>query len=162
MITDEATRSFLSGHRIAVVGASDSAGNCGRTICAELAGHGYEPVPVHPTLDALDGRRCFATVGAIEPPVDGVIVMVPSEQSAAVVEDAAAGGVTRVWLFQGIGKGSVSEDALAACDRHGLETVPGACPLMFLTPVGGMHHLHRRVRQLRHQVEKPVTIGTGS
>lgn len=155
MITDDAVRSFLSGHRFAVVGASDSKGSFGRTIAQALVDHGYEVVPVHPSLRALDGRRCFQRVADIPEPVDGVVVMVGGDAAAAVVEEAAAAGVHRVWLFKGLGgAGAASREAMAACDAHAMEVVGGACPLMFLEPVAAIHRIHRTARQLHGAIEK--------
>jgi uncharacterized protein len=155
MITNDVVRSFLAGHRLAVVGASDSKGSFGRTIAQALADHGHEVVPVHPTLGTLDGRRCYQRLADIPEPVDGVVVMVGGDAAAAVVEDAAAAGVDKVWLFKGLGgPGAASPEAIAACADHGLETVAGACPLMFLEPVAAIHRIHRSARHLHGALQK--------
>lgn len=155
MITDDTVHSFLSGHRFAVVGASDSKGSFGRTIAQALADHGYDVVPVHPSLRSLDGRRCYQRVADIPEAVDGVVVMVNGDAAAAVVEDAAAAGVHKVWLFKGLGGGgAASPEALLACEAHGMDVVGGACPLMFLEPVAAIHRIHRSARQLHGAVEK--------
>jgi predicted CoA-binding protein len=75
--------------------------------------------------------------------VDGLLVMVPAEVAAGVVGEAIDRGIPRVWLHRGVGKGSVSSDAIAKCRAHGVAVVDGACPLMFEQPVGGVHRLHR-------------------
>ena len=60
-----------------------------------------------------------------------------------------AQGVESVWLFKGIGgSGAVTDEAMALCAENGLTVVAGACPLMFLEPVGWFHRLHRGVRRL--------------
>ena len=153
MITEQAVGTFLAGHRIAVVGASTSAGSFGRTVCSALADHGYEVVPVHSTVDVLDGRRCYPRLTDIPEPVDGVIVMVPGASATTVVDEAADAGIRQVWLFKGIGgPGAVSEDSLAACERHRIDPIAGACPLMFLEPVRGIHRFHRAVRRAKGAV----------
>ena len=155
MITEQAVRTFLDGHRIAVVGASTSSGSFGRTVCSSLADHGYDVVPVHPTVTVLDGRACYPHLADIPDPVDGVIVMVPGASASAVVEEAAGAGIRQVWLFKGVGgPGAVAEDSLAACERHQIDPVAGACPLMFLEPVKGVHRFHRAVRRARGDVER--------
>lgn len=155
MITNDTVHSFLAGNRIAVVGASASSGSFGRAICTALADHGYEPIPVHPSVDTLDGRPVYPRLQEIPAPVDGAIVMVPGDAAAAVVDDAAAAGIHKVWLFKGIGgPGAVSDESLAACKAHGMETVVGACPLMFLEPVSMVHRIHRSARRLRGGVER--------
>ena len=149
-VDPERAAAFLTGHRLAVVGASDDPKNFGRTICRELAGHGHEVVAVHPSATAVDGLPCVPTLAAVEGHLDGVIVMVPADASADVVRQCVDRGVTDVWLFQGIGSaGAVSTDALRLCDEHGIEVIAGACPLMFLEPVGWFHRLHRSARRHR-------------
>jgi len=152
-ITEDAVLTFLAGHRIAVVGASTSKDSFGRTVCRALADHGYDVVPVHPRVALLDGRRGYPSLTDIPAPVDSVIVMVPPDAVPAVIEDAAAAGIHQVWLFKGVGgAGSVSDEALAACERHRIEPIAGACPLMFLEPVRGVHRFHRRIRRMKGDV----------
>ena len=155
MITNESVRSFLDGHRIAVIGASDRKDSFARTIDRALVDHGYDVVPVNPRLMELDGRPCYATVADIPEPVDGAIVMVGPDHSTEAVEDVAAAGVERIWLFKGVGApGAASPDAISACEQHGLQTIAGACPLMYLEPVGSVHKIHRSIRRVRGALEK--------
>jgi predicted CoA-binding protein len=77
-----------------------------------------------------------------------VIVMVGQDRAAGVVRQAVTRGVGHVWLFKGLGgDGAVSDEALALCEQHGIEVVAGACPLMFLEPVGWFHRIHRSARR---------------
>jgi len=157
MITNDAVRTFLEGHRIALVGASDAKDSFARTIDLALVDHGYEVVPVNPRHDELGGRPCYPRVTEGPAPVDGAIIMVGSDHAAEVVDDVAAAGIARVWLFKGLGsQGAATPGAIEACERHGLETVAGACPLMFLEPVGAGHRMHRGIRTWRGAVERPA------
>lgn len=141
---------FLSGRRIAVVGASDDPKNFGRTIYHELREHGYEPVAVHPTATSVDGDACYPDIAAVPGDVDGAIVMVPAARSADVVEQCLEAGVPKVWLFRGIGSaGALSDEAVSRCRARGVPVVEGACPLMFLEPVGWFHRVHRFARRHR-------------
>ena len=155
MITNDAVQAFLAGHCIAVAGASDQKNNFGRTIVVALADHGYDPIPIHPTEALVDGRRAYPHLQDVPSPVDGVIVMVTGNAAAEVVDDAAAAGIEHVWLFKGIGgAGAVSPASLAACERHGIDPIAGACPLMFLEPVTAIHRIHRSIRRHRGAVEE--------
>ena len=79
-------------------------------------------------------------------------------KATAVVQQCIECGVPRVWLFQGIGgAGAVSDDAVALCRTHGVEVVAGACPLMFLEPVGAAHRFHRFMRRLNGGVGEAVS-----
>lgn len=146
---DEArARAVLAGaQRVAVVGASDARDSFGRTVVRELRRRGRDVVAVHPTATSVAGEPAVATVAEAWP-VDLAVVMVPAPVAADVVRDCAAAGVARVWLFRGLGgSGSASAEAVAAAEEAGVELVPGACPLMFLEPVGLVHRIHRSVRR---------------
>ena len=52
--------------------------------------------------------------------------MVGPDHATEAVEDVAAAGVQKIWLFKGVGApGAASPDAISACERHGLDTVAG-------------------------------------
>lgn len=143
-----AAKEFLAQRHIVVVGASDAKGNFARSIYRELRANGYEVVAVHPSAGSVDGDRCFADLASVPGVIDGVIVMVDREVSAAVVRDCVARGVSRVWLFRGIGgPGAVSEEAVQIARDAGLSVVEGACPLMFIGSPGLVHRIHRFVRR---------------
>lgn len=151
VVEEARARAFLDdAERVAVIGASDAKESFGRAIVEELRSHGRDAVAVHPTATTVAGQPAHASVADVPGPVDLAIVMVPAAAAAGVVHECAAAGIRRVWLFKGIGgAGSVSPEALAACEEHGLEVVAGACPLMFLAPVGFVHRVHRSVRRAR-------------
>ena len=157
-IDADSARSFLESGRLAVVGASGGSKNFGRTIYRELKNKGVEVVAVHPGGGTIDGDQCAPSLSAVDGHVDGAIVMVPSSHAAQVVRDCIDKGIRKVWLFRGLGgEGSVSEEALELCRENGIEVVPGACPLMFLEPVGWFHRLHRSARRRRGAIA--VTAG---
>ena len=53
-----------------------------------------------------------------------------------------------MWLFKGIGgPGALSDEVVRLCEDNGIDVVAGACPLMFLEPVGWFHRLHRSARR---------------
>src|SRR5664280_1080446 len=93
MIESKSVEDFLTHHRYAVVGASDDPKNFGRTICREMSNRGYDVVPVHPQAAAVDGMPCFADLASVPGDLDGVIVMVPAQRSAEVVQSAVENGV---------------------------------------------------------------------
>jgi len=137
---------FLARPRIAVVGASGVHAKFGYTVFSELRDHGHDVVPVNPRALDIDGQPCLAGIDQLPGDVDAAIIMLAGEAAADAVSDCAAHGIRYVWLFRGAGEGAVNERTLAICRDHGMVTVPGACPLMFLQPVSGVHkaHLHMR------------------
>jgi predicted CoA-binding protein len=141
---------FLAGEIIAVVGASDDRGNMGGAILRELWLHGHRVVPVHPTARLVGGHRCYPTIADVPGPVDGAVVVLPAGAAVDVVGQCIAAGVPAIWLFKGIGgEGAVSDEAIALCHEAGIPVVPGACPLMFIQPVGTIHRIHRAARRAR-------------
>jgi predicted CoA-binding protein len=146
---------FLAQRRLAVVGLSQRPTDFATTIYKELRRRGYDAIPVGRNVDTVDGAQCYRSLtdvpGAMDRPgsIDGVVVMVGSAAALGVIEDAAVVGIPRVWLFKGLGgKGALSEPAVSACRTHGMQVVEGACPMMFLDPVTGVHRVHRFGRRL--------------
>lgn len=154
MIDPVQARSFLEHGRIAVVGASDDKNNFGRSVCEALLDHGCDVVAVHPSASNAGRVKAYPSVGSVPTPVDTAIVMVPAGVSAGVVRDCIAAGIRRIWLFKGFGPGAVSDEAVQECRVAGAEVVAGACPFMFLEPVGGVHRFHRSLRRLNHSVAR--------
>ena len=155
MITTTAVTEFLAGRRIAVIGASDDKANFGATIYRALREHGYDVVAVNPNAEAVAGDHCYPDLGSLPAPVDGAIVMVNQARAADAVRACVEHHVPRVWLFKGLGgPGALSDEAVKLCQDNGIDVVAGACPLMFLEPVGWFHKLHRSARHLNGSLTK--------
>jgi predicted CoA-binding protein len=136
-VSTESVASFIAARRLALAGVSGSGKGFGNAVLKELTAKGYDIVPVHPRAASLGGRTAFAAVGAITPPVEGLIVVLPPPEAARMVREAAAAGIRRVWLQQG----AESDEALAAAREHGVDLVQGHCILMFAKP-HGLHSFH--------------------
>ena len=144
---------FLDLPRLAVIGASADEKKFGNTIYRNLRDAGRNVVPVNPGEENVAGDRCYASVKDVPDGIDGAIVMTSAEHSADVVRDCIDAGIDHVWLFKGLGgPGATSDEALRLCEEAGIETIAGACPLMFLEPVRGAHRMHRSIRHLRGAV----------
>jgi predicted CoA-binding protein len=136
-----APETFLSHHRLALVGLSRDPRSLSRALFAELRARGYDVVPVNPSVHSIDGVECAASVRDVHPPADAAIVMTPAAQSADVVRDCAFAGIRHVWFHRGVGPGSVSDDALSACADAAVDFVEG-CPFMFMPRAGWIHRAH--------------------
>lgn len=141
-------RAFLDRPRIAVIGASADPKKFGNTVFRALRDHGIEVVPVNPRATDVDGVACVARIRDLGPTVDAAMIMLAGDAAVEAVEECGAHGIRHVWLFRGAGAGALSERALQAGERFGIEVVPGACPLMFLPPASGVHSMHLHVRRL--------------
>lgn len=129
--------SFLSLHRIAMVGVSHDAKHFSRAVFRAWRGRGYDVVPVNPGVEHIEGARSFARVQDVAPAPDAALVMTPARAAEQVVADCAAAGIRRVWLYRR------SPAAEALCVRSGIESIAGECPMMFLPDMAWPHRLHR-------------------
>jgi uncharacterized protein len=150
----ETIEDFLGQKRLAMVGISRDPKGFSALLYNELARRGYDVVPVNPQIPEAMGRKCFAHVQDIEPPVEAALLMTSPEVTAAVVRDCAEAGIHRVWMYRAAGQGAVSTEALEFCRERGIRVVPGECPLMFLPKSGGIHWLHGLLRKLTGRYPK--------
>ena len=133
---------FLALKRIAVVGVSRNPKEISYTLWQELRQRRYDAVPVNPSATEIDGKRSYASVREIDPPVEGALIMTTAAVAEQVLDDCAAAGVRHVWLYGGLGGGATSAATIAAAERHGLDTVAGHCPYMFLPGTSVFHRMH--------------------
>jgi predicted CoA-binding protein len=135
---------FLAQRHLAFVGVSRDTKQFANAIYRRLRADGRTLYPVNPAAggNPIEGDRSYAHLAEVPDPVDGVVVMVPAVAAATVVRHAVERGIPRVWLHRGVGRGSVSEEAVQVCRDNGIAVVDGACPLMFDEPVRGIHRIH--------------------
>jgi predicted CoA-binding protein len=142
---------FLGQRRIALVGVSRDPRDLSRTLFKELRARGYDVVPVHPSLESVDGVACARRLQDVRPRVDGALLMTPPLVTDRVVRDCTEAGVTRVWMHRGAGQGAVNPVAVSYCRDHGIAVVDGACPFMFLPRAGFVHRTHAWLARLIHR-----------
>jgi predicted CoA-binding protein len=149
MVTTESVARFLAQPRITVVGASDAKDNFGGAIYRALKAHGHDVVAVNPKAQQVDGDPCYPSLASVPGSLGGVLVMVNAADAVGVVLECASFQVRDIWLFKGLGgPGAVSDEAIDLCHQAGVNVVEGACPMMFLEPVGVAHRIHRGLRRL--------------
>lgn len=149
MVTSESIARFLAQPRITVVGASDAKDSFGGAVYRALKAHGHDVVAVNPHAQQVDGDSCYPSLASVSGSLGGVLVMVKAPEAVGVVRECLSMNVRNIWLFKGLGAaGAVSEEALQLCVGAGADVVAGACPLMFLEPVGVGHRIHRGLRRL--------------
>lgn len=153
--SERAAQEFLTHRRFAVVGASADPKAFGNTVYKALRDAKYDVVPVNPSAQVIEDDPAYPDLASAPGPFDGVVVMVNKDAAVDVVRQCAAQGVPRVWLFKGLGApGSVSDEAIALCRDNKIEVVAGACPLMFIEPVGWFHKAHRSMRHVNGSLSK--------
>lgn len=141
---------FISGKRIAVVGASryKEKNRFGNMAATELKRRGYEVCLVHPLAKAIDGEAAYPSLSALQGRVDGVLVSVPAEKGADVLREAAAVGLRNVWVQNG----GESPELIRLGEELKLNLVTGKCILMYAQPVRGFHRIHRFIARLSGQL----------
>ena len=144
---DQQVKEFVQGKRLALVGASRSGKKFGNSIATELAARGYQVFLVHPEAQEIGGLRCYPSLSALQGQVDGVVICVTPRQASQALRDAAAAGISKIWLQQG----ADSPEVLAAAKEAGVNPVRGKCILMYASPSGkvpGLHGFHGTIMKL--------------
>jgi len=141
---DQAIEEFVKEKRIAILGVSRSGKKFGNIVYTELKQRGYQPVIVHPEASEINGDRCYASLGELQGQVDSVLICLPPHKSAQALHDAAAVGLTKIWISQG----ADSPEVQAVARDLGLHPVTGKCILMYAQPVQGFHNFHRLFAKL--------------
>ena len=145
---DQAIQDFINGKRIAVVGVSRNKEKFGNMAFTELSARGYQVFAVHPTAQEIAGARCYPSLTALRGQVDGALVVVPPQQAAPVLREAASIGLRNVWLQQG----AESPEVVALARDLGLYLVARKCVLMYAPPVRSFHGAHRFFARLFGQL----------
>jgi predicted CoA-binding protein len=139
----EPVAEFLGGKRIAVAGVSREPGQAANAVYRKLRDCGYVVFPINPKAGEVEGDRCYADVGSLPEPVDGLVVVTHPDVSGDLVRQCAERGVGRVWFHRAFGQGSVSEEAVRECEARGVRCIVGGCPLMYCEPVDFGHRCMR-------------------
>jgi len=145
---------FLAQERIAMVGVSRNPKDFSASLFHELCRRGYDVVPVNPNASEVHGKPCFTHVQDIQPKVDAVLLMTTPAVTDVVVSDCVAAGASIVWMYRAVGKGAVSEKAIAFCQEHGIRVIAGECPFMFLDGGDAIHRLHGLFRKITGRYPK--------
>jgi uncharacterized protein len=148
MVSLDRIQDFLAQKRFAFAGVSRQPKDFSQALFREFRARGYDPVPVHPAADAIDGISCVRSLHDIDPPVDSVLFMTPTAVTDVLVRECAQAGIKRVWLYRGGGPGAGSPGAVKFCEDNGIAVIPGECPFMFFPETGWMHRVHGFVRKI--------------
>ena len=148
---DVKVNDFLAQKRIAVAGVSrnDSGHPAANLIYRRLKKMGHDVFAVNPHMPAFDGDRCYPDVRSIPGGVEGVVVVTRPEIAERIVRECGEAGIRRVWMHQGLGKGSsVSPQAVEYCRQHDISVIAGACPMMYGPGVDFGHTCARWILKL--------------
>jgi uncharacterized protein len=150
----EPVATFLKGRRFAVAGVSRQPGQAANAVFNRLKQSGYEVFPVNPKASQIQGTTCYPNISAIPGSLDGVVIATAPATAAEIVRQCADHGVRQVWFHRSFGDGSVSDEAVRACQARGISSIVGGCPLMFCEPVDVGHKCMRWWLQRTGRVPK--------
>ena len=142
MTTLSLVREFLSQKRFAMIGVSRNPKDFSRTLFGDLLKHGFDVLPVNPHADDIDGKKPFASIRDVSPPVTSALLMIPPLFMQQVLQDCSEAGVTLVWIYGVMGSKSVDSRTLKFCEDRGMRVIAGHCPYMFLPDAAMFHRLH--------------------
>ncbi|KYP80454.1 CoA-binding protein [Ferroacidibacillus organovorans] len=114
---------FSTIRTIAVVGLSDNPDRDSYRVASYLLQQGYEIFPVNPTVSSVLSRKAYASLSDIPKKIDLVDVFRRADAVPAIVHEAIAIGVTRIWLQLGV----VHQVAEAYARAHGVEIISDHC-----------------------------------
>ncbi|MDA8237749.1 MAG: CoA-binding protein [Chloroflexi bacterium] len=152
---DHAIDDFLAQRRIAVAGVSRTPqGHGGNVVYQRLRARGYEVFAVNPAADTVEGDPCYRDLRSIPGGVDAVVIATPASAAESVVRECRELGITRVWMHQAFGAGSVSKEAHELCRASGIASIAGGCPLMYGPTSDGGHRFMRVILGLFGRLPK--------
>jgi hypothetical protein len=122
--SDSEIKEFYQLKNIAVVGMSKNEEKPSHQVPKYLIEHGYNVIPVNPTLTEVLGRKAYSSIVAIQERIDIVDVFRKSEDIPAVVDDALKkDGIKVIWMQIGI----YNEDAEKKAKQNGIDVIYNRC-----------------------------------
>ena len=119
-----AIRKILEHKNIAVVGISKNEGKPAHFVPKYLIEHGYNVIPVNPTITEVLGRKSYPSIADIPDDVDVVDIFRRSEDVPPVVNDAMKKkGIKVIWMQSGI----YNKDAERKAKENGIDVVYNRC-----------------------------------
>jgi len=127
-ITDR-IQSFLASGPFAVVGASTDRSKYGNKVLRCYQQHGREVYPINPKAPEVEGLKAYPSLAALPVPVKAISVITPPAATEQVVRQAAAAGVTHIWMQPG----AESDEAIRLAKASGMSVIAdGPCLLVVL------------------------------
>src|SRR5512135_1259589 len=101
MNTRQEIEGFVSQKVIAMAGLSRDPKSTSASMCKELESKGYRILPVNPNAASIGGVPCYPDLASLPEKVGGVLVVTPAAHSEKIGREAAAQGISRVWVQMG-------------------------------------------------------------
>jgi len=119
-------KDFLKQKKFAIVGSFRNESKYAYKILKTLIKKGYEVYPVNPSLDDVDGIKCYKRISDIPFNIDVANLVTPPSVSEAIVKECWKKSIKRVWLQPG----AESEAAIKFCRDNGIDVIYGLCVMV--------------------------------
>lgn len=120
---------FLEAGPFAVVGASIDRSKYGNKVLRCYQQHGRVVYPINARAAEVEGLKAYPSLAALPVPVKAISVITPPAITEQVVREAAAAGVTHIWMQPG----AESDEAIRSAEAAGLSVIAGGpCLLVVL------------------------------
>jgi len=120
---------FLEADRFAVVGASIDRSKYGNKVLRCFQQHGREVYPINARAAEVEGLKAYPSLASLPVPVKAISVITPPAITEQVVQEAAAAGVTHIWMQPG----AESNQAIRTAEALGMSVIAnGPCLLVVL------------------------------
>ncbi len=146
----ESIRSFLASKNIAIIGVSRSTKGFGVAVYNHLRANNYIVFAVNRKGGFCNNIKLYESLFKIGQNIDGIITVVPPNETETLVQQAKDLGIQNVWMQQG----SESEDAIAFCEQNKINCITNECILMFAEPVKSIHRIHRFIHKISGKYPK--------
>ena len=113
--------SFLGSGPFAVVGASTDREKYGNKVLRCYQQHGREVYPINPKAPEVEGLKAYPSLASLPVKVPAISVITPPATTEQVVREAAAAGVTHIWMQPG----AESDAAIRTAESLGLSVIAG-------------------------------------
>jgi len=138
---------FTADKKVALAGVSRDTRKWGFRLYLSLKNKGYTVYPVNPSASEINGVPAYGSIAALPADVKNVIIAVPRELTAALLNDCVKAGIKRIWLNNGGEEVPGVKELIEDCTRKGISVIYGVCPMMSY-PGAGIHKLHLWVKKL--------------
>jgi predicted CoA-binding protein len=118
---------ILGLKNIAVVGMSKNEAKPAHFVPKYLIDHGYNVIPVNPTISEVLGRKSYSSIADVPEDIDIVEIFRRSEDVPPVVNDAVKKrGIKVIWMQSGI----YNEEAEREAKENGMDVVFNRCMMV--------------------------------
>ena len=124
--SDSEIKRFYQFKNIAVVGMSKNEDKAAHYVPKYLIEHGYNVIPVNPTLTTeVLGRKPYPSIADIQEKIDVVDIFRRSEDVPPIIEDAIKkkDGIKVIWMQEGI----YNEEAEKKAKENGIDVGYNRC-----------------------------------